>query len=191
MVGFGSLWTFSSGPYCFFFTLHFSVPEISLYIKSACLLPPTYKFCTYYGTKSVLSACRFFVIFTRICNFCNVFRRFLAVISFTRLCNSAVWNDFPQYGKRNALQVPASGTKIVLNILSYFCQPLQWYPILKICYTNYDIIVHRAARLPHGTQTAVRTALPKRRRLFYGKKCDRRSIRRPHLSHQFQPGRRL
>ena len=61
----------------------------------------------------------------------------------------------------------------------------QWYPILKICYTNYDIIVHRAARLPHGTQTAVRTALPKRRRLFYGKKCDRRSIRRPHLSHQF------
>ena len=102
-----------------------------LYIKSACLLPPTYKFCTYYGTKSVLFACRFFVIFTRICNFCNVFRRFLAVISFTRLCNSAVWNDFPQYGKRNALQVPASGTKIVLNILSYFCQPLQWYPILK------------------------------------------------------------
>lgn len=191
MVSFGSLWTFSSGLYCFFFTLHFSVPEISLYIKSACLLPPTYKFCTYYGTKSVLSACRFFVIFTRICNFCNVFRRFLAVISFTRLCNSAVWNDFPQYGKRNALQVPASGTKIVLNILSYFCQPLQWYPILKICYTNYDIIVHRAARLPHGTQTAVRTALPKRRRLFYGKKCDRRSIRRPHLSHQFQPGRRL
>ena len=147
MVGFGSLWTFSSGLYCFFFTLHFSVPEISLYIKSACLLPPTYKFCTYYGTKSVLSACRFFVIFTRICNFCNVFRRFLAVISFTRLCNSAVWNDFPQYGKRNALQVPASGTKIVLNTLSYFCQPLQWYPILKICYTNYDIIVHRAARL--------------------------------------------
>ena len=131
MVGFGSLWNFSSGLYCFFFTLHFSVPEISLYIKSACLLPPTYKFCTYYGTKSVLSACRFFVIFTRICNFCNVFRRFLAVISFTRLCNSAVWNDFPQYGKRNALQVPASGTKIVLNILSYFCQPLQWYPILK------------------------------------------------------------
>ena len=131
MVGFGSLWTFSSGFYCFFFTLHFSVPEISLYIKSACLLPPTYKFCTYYGTKSVLSACRFFVIFTRICNFCNVFRRFLAVISFTRLCNSAVWNDFPQYGKRNALQVPASGTKIVLNALSYFCQPLQWYPILK------------------------------------------------------------
>lgn len=191
MVGFGSLWTFFSGLYCFFFTLHFSVPEISLYIKSACLLPPTYKFCTYYGTKSVLSACRFFVIFTRICNFCNVFRRFLAVISFTRLCNSAVWNDFPQYGKRNALQVPASGTKIVLNTLSYFCQPLQWYPILKICYTNYDIIVHRAARLPHGTQTAVRTALPKRRRLFYGKKCDRRSIRRPHLSHQFQPGRRL
>lgn len=191
MVGFESLWTFSSGLYCFFFTLHFSVPEISLYIKSACLLPPTYKFCTYYGAKSVLSACRFFVIFTRICNFCNVFRRFLAVISFTRLCNSAVWNDFPQYGKRNALQVPASGTKIVLNILSYFCQPLQWYPILKICYTNYDIIVHRAARLPHGTQTAVRTALPKRRRLFYGKKCDRRSIRRPHLSHQFQPGRRL
>lgn len=191
MVGFESLWTFSSGLYCFFFTLHFSVPEISLYIKSACLLPPTYKFCTYYGTKSVLSACRFFVIFTRICNFCNVFRRFLAVISFTRPCNSAVWNDFPQYGKRNALQVPASGTKIVLNILSYFCQPLQWYPILKICYTNYDIIVHRAARLPHGTQTAVRTALPKRRRLFYGKKCDRRSIRRPHLSHQFQPGRRL
>lgn len=191
MVGFGSLWTFFSGLYCFFFTLHFSVPEISLYIKSACLLPPTYKFCTYYGTKSVLSACRFFVIFTRICNFCNVFRRFLAVISFTRPCNSAVWNDFPQYGKRNALQVPASGTKIVLNILSYFCQPLQWYPILKICYTNYDIIVHRAARLPHGTQTAVRTALPKRRRLFYGKKCDRRSIRRPHLSHQFQPGRRL
>ena len=191
MVGFGFLWTFSSGLYCFFFTLRFSVPEISLYIKSACLLPPTYKFCTYYGTKSVLSACRFFVIFTRICNFCNVFRRFLAVISFTRLCNSAVWNDFPQYGKRNALQVPASGTKIVLNILSYFCQPLQWYPILKICYTNYDIIVHRAARLPHGTQTAVRTALPKRRRLFYGKKCDRRSIRRPHLSHQFQPGRRL
>lgn len=191
MVGFGSLWAFSSGLYCFFFTLHFSVPEISLYIKSACLLPPTYKFCTYYGTKSVLSACRFFVIFTRICNFCNVFRRFLAVISFTRPCNSAVWNDFPQYGKRNALQVPASGTKIVLNILSYFCQPLQWYPILKICYTNYDIIVHRAARLPHGTQTAVRTALPKRRRLFYGKKCDRRSIRRPHLSHQFQPGRRL
>lgn len=191
MVGFRSLWTFSSGLYCFFFTLHFSVPEISLYIKSACLLPPTYKFCTYYGTKSVLSACRFFVIFTRICNFCNVFRRFLAVISFTRLCNSAVWNDFPQYGKRNALQVPASGTKIVLNILSYFCQPLQWYPILKICYTNYDIIVHRAARLPHGTQTAVRTALPERRRLFYGKKCDRRSIRRPHLSHQFQPGRRL
>lgn len=191
MVSFGSLWTFSSGLYCFFFTLHFSVPEISLYIKSACLLPPTYKFCTYYGAKSVLSACRFFVIFTRICNFCNVFRRFLAVISFTRLCNSAVWNDFPQYGKRNALQVPASGTKIVLNILSYFCQPLQWYPILKICYTNYDIIVHRAARLPHGTQTAVRTALPKRRRLFYGKKCDRRSIRRPHLSHQFQPGRRL
>lgn len=191
MVGFRSLWTFSSGLYCFFFTLHFSVPEISLYIKSACLLPPTYKFCTYYGTKSVLSACRFFVIFTRICNFCNVFRRFLAVISFTRLCNSAVWNDFPQYGKRNALQVPASGTKIVLNTLSYFCQPLQWYPILKICYTNYDIIVHRAARLPHGTQTAVRTALPERRRLFYGKKCDRRSIRRPHLSHQFQPGRRL
>lgn len=191
MVGFGSLWTFSSGSYCFFFTLHFSVPEISLYIKSACLLPPTYKFCTYYGTKSVLSACRFFVIFTRICNFCNVFRRFLAVISFTRLCNSAVWNDFPQYGKRNALQVPASGTKIVLNALSYFCQLPQWYPILKICYTNYDIIVHRAARLPHGTQTAVRTALPKRRRLFYGKKCDRRSIRRPHLSHQFQPGRRL
>lgn len=131
MVGFGSLWTFSSGPYCFFFTLHFSVPEISLYIKSACLLPPTYKFCTYYGTKSVLSACRFFVIFTRICNFCNVFRRFLAVISFTRLCNSAVWNHFPQYGKRNALQVPASGTKIVLYILSYFCQPLQWYPTLK------------------------------------------------------------
>ena len=131
MVGFRFLWTFSSGLYCFFFTLHFSVPEISLYIKSACLLPPTYKFCTYYGTKSVLSACRFFVIFTRICNFCNVFRRFLAVISFTRLCNSAVWNDFPQYGKRNALQVPASGTKIVLNILSYFCQPLQWYPILK------------------------------------------------------------
>lgn len=191
MVGFGSQWTFSSGLYCFFFTLHFSVPEIFLYIKSACLLPPTYKFCTYYGTKSVLSACRFFVIFTRICNFCNVFRRFLAVISFTRLCNSAVWNDFPQYGKRNALQVPVSGTKIVLHILSYFCQPLQWYPILKICYTNYDIIVHRAARLPHGTQTAVRTALPKRRRLFYGKKCDRRSIRRPHLSHQFQPGRRL
>lgn len=191
MVSFGSLWTFSSGLYCFFFTLHFSVPEISLYIKSACLLPPTYKFCTYYGAKSVLSACRFFVIFTRICNFCNVFRRFLAVISFTRLCNSAVWNNFPQYGKRNALQVPASGTKIVLHILSYFCQPLQWYPILKICYTNYDIIVHRAARLPHGTQTAVRTALPKRRRLFYGKKCDRRSIRRPHLSHQFQPGRRL
>lgn len=183
MVGFGSLWTFSSGLYCFFFTLHFSVPEISLYIKSACLLPPTYKFCTYYGTKSVLSACRFFVIFTRICNFCNVFRRFLAVISFTRLCNSAVWNDFPQYGKRNALQVPASGTKIVLNTLSCFCQLPQWYPILKICYTNYDIIVHRAARLPHGTQTAVRTALPKRRRLFYGKKCDRRSIRRPHLSH--------
>ena len=131
MVGFGSLWTFSTGLYCFFFTLHFSVPEISLYIKSACLLPPTYKFCTYYGTKSVLSACRFFVIFTRICNFCNVFRRFLAVISFTRLCNSAVWNGFPQYGKRNALQVPASGTKIVLHILSYFCQPLQWYPILK------------------------------------------------------------
>ena len=131
MVGFGSLWTFSSGLYCFFFTLHFSVPEISFYIKSACLLPPTYKFCTYYGTKSVLSACRFFVIFTRICNFCNVFRRFLAIISFTRLCNSAVWNGFPQYGKRNALQVPASGTKIVLNILSYFCQPLQWYPILK------------------------------------------------------------
>lgn len=191
MVGFGSLWNFSSGLYCFFFTLHFSVPEISLYIKSACLLPPTYKFCTYYGTKSVLSACRFFVIFTRICNFCNVFRRFLAVISFTRLCDSAVWNDFPQYGKRNALQVPASGTKIVLNILSYFCQLPQWYPILKICYTNYDIIVHRAVRLPHGTQTAVRTALPKRRRLFYGKKCDRRSIRRPHLSHQFQPGRRL
>lgn len=191
MVGFGSLWTFFSGLYCFFFTLHFSVPEISLYIKSSCLLPPTYKFCTYYGTKSVLSAYRFFVIFTCICNFCNVFRHFLAVISFTRLCNSAVWNDFPQYGKRNALQVPASGTKIVLNILSYFCQPLQWYPILKICYTNYDIIVHRAARLPHGTQTAVRTALPKRRRLFYGKKCDRRSIRRPHLSHQFQPGRRL
>ena len=62
---------------------------------------------------------------------------------------------------------------------------------IKKCYTNYDIIVHRAARLPHGTQTAVRTALPKRRRLFYGKKCDRRSIRRPHLSHQFQPGRRL
>ena len=85
MVGFGSLWTFSSGLYCFFFTLHFSVPEISFYIKSACLLPPTYKFCTYYGTKSVLSACRFFVIFTRICNFCNVFRRFLAIISFTRL----------------------------------------------------------------------------------------------------------
>lgn len=191
MVGCGSLWTFPSGLYCFFFTLHFSVPEISLYIKSSCLLPPTYKFCTYYGTKSVLSAYRFFVIFTCICNFCNVFRHFLAVISFTRLCNSAVWNDFPQYGKRNALQVPASGTKIVLNILSYFCQPLQWYPILKICYTNYDIIVHRAARLPHGTQTAVRTALPKRRRLFYGKKCDRRSIRRPHLSHQFQPGRRL
>lgn len=191
MVDFGSLWTFSPGLYCFFFTLHFSVPEISLYIKSACLLPPTYKFCTYYGTRSVLSACRFFVIFTRICNFCNVFRRFLAVISFTRLCNSAVWNHFPQYGKRNALQVPASGTKIVLNILSYFCQLPQWYPILKICYTNYDIIVHRAARLPHGTQTAVRTALPKRRRLFYGKKCDRRSIRRPHLSHQFQPGRRL
>lgn len=191
MVRFGSLWTFSSDLYCFFFTLHFSVPEISLYIKSACLLPPTYKFCTYYGTKSVLSACRFFVIFTHICNFCNVFRRFLAVISFTRLCNSAVWNDFPQYGKRNALQVPASGTKIVLNTLSYFCQLPQWYPILKICYTNYDIIVHRAARLPHGTQTAVRTALPKRRRLFYGKKCDRRSIRRPHLSHQFQPGRRL
>lgn len=131
MVGFGSLWTFSSGLYCFFFTLHFSVPEISLYIKSACLLPPTYKFCTYYGTKNVLSACRFFVIFTRICNFCNVFRRFLAVISFTRLCNSVVWNHFPQYGKRNALQVPASGTKIVLHILSYFCQPLQWYPILK------------------------------------------------------------
>lgn len=99
--------------------------------KNACLLPPTYKFCTYYGTKSVLSSCRFFVIFTRICNFCNVFRRFLAVISFTRLCNSAVWNDFPQYGKRNAFQVPASGTKIVLNILSYFCQLLQWYPILK------------------------------------------------------------
>ena len=131
MVGFGSLWNFSSGLYCFFFTLHFSVPEIFLYIKSACLLPPTYKFCTYYGTKSVLSACRFFVIFTRICNFCNVFRRFLAVISFTRLCNSAVWNDFPQYGKRNALQVPASGTKIVLNTLSYFCQLPQWYPILK------------------------------------------------------------
>ena len=131
MVGFGSLWTFSSGLYCFFFTLHFSVPEISLYIKSACLLPPAYKFCTYYGTKSVLSACHFFVIFTRICNFCNVFRRFLAVISFTRLCHSAVWNVFPQYGKRNALQVPASGTKIMLNILSYFCQPLQWYPILK------------------------------------------------------------
>ena len=191
MVGFGSLWTFSPGLYCFFFTLHFSVPEISLYIKSACLLPPTYKFCTYYGTKSVLSACRFFVIFTHICNFCNVFRHFLAVISFTRLCNSAVWNDFPQYGKRNALQVPASGTKIVLNTLSYFCQLPQWYPILKICYTNYDIIVYRAARLPHGTQTAVRTALPKRRRLFYGKKCDRRSVRRPHLSHQFQPGRRL
>ena len=40
MVGFGSLWTFSCGLYCFFFTLHFSVPEISLYIKSACLLPP-------------------------------------------------------------------------------------------------------------------------------------------------------
>mgnify|MGYP001541780043 CR=1 FL=1 len=60
---------------------------------------------------------------------------------------------------------------------------------IKKCYTNYDIIVHRAARLPHGTQTAVRTALPKRRRLFYGKKCDRRSIRRPHLSHQFQPGK--
>ena len=99
--------------------------------KNACLLPPTYKFCTYYGTKSVLFPCRFFVIFTRICNFCNVFRHFLAVISFTRLCNSAVWNDFPQYGKRNALQVPASGTKIVLNILSYFCQLLQWYPILK------------------------------------------------------------
>ena len=131
MVGFGSLWTFSSGLYCFFFTLHFSVPEISFYIKSACLLPPTYKFCTYYGTKSVLSACRFFVIFTRICNFCNVFRRFLAIISFTRPCHSAVWNDFPQYGKRNALQVPASGTKIVLNVLSYFCQLLQWYPILK------------------------------------------------------------
>lgn len=33
MVGFGSLWTFSSGLYYFFFTLHFSVPEISLYIK--------------------------------------------------------------------------------------------------------------------------------------------------------------
>ena len=131
MVAFGSLWIFSSALYCFFFTLHFSVPEILLYIKSTCLLPPTYKFCTYYGTKSVLSACRFFVIFTRICNFCNVFRRFLAVISFTRLCNSAVWNAFPQYGKRNALQVPASGTKIVLNILSYFCQLLQWYPILK------------------------------------------------------------
>ena len=40
---------------------------------------------------------------------------------------------------------------------------------IKKCYTNYDIIVHRAVRLPHGTQTAVRTALPKRRRLFYGK----------------------
>ena len=131
MVAFGSLWTFSSALYCFFFTLHFSVPEISLYIKSTCLLPPTYKFCTYYGTKSVLFPCRFFVIFTCICNFCNVFRRFLAVISFTRLYNSAVWNAFPQYGKRNALQVPASGTKIVLNILSYFCQLLQWYPILK------------------------------------------------------------
>jgi len=27
--------------------------------KNACLLPPTYKFCTYYGTKSVLFPCRF------------------------------------------------------------------------------------------------------------------------------------
>ena len=131
MVGFGSLWTFSSGLYCFFFTLHFSVPEILLYIKTPvyCRLHTNFALITV--QKVFFSACRFFVIFTRICNFCNVFRRFLAVISFTRLCNSAVWNDFPQYGKRNALQVPASGTKIVLNILSYFCQLLQWYPILK------------------------------------------------------------
>ena len=131
MVGFGSLWTFSSGLYCFFFTLHFSVPEILLYIKAPvyCRLHTNFALITV--PKSVLSACRFFVIFTRICNFCNVFRRFLAVISFTRLYNSAVWNAFPQYGKRNALQVPASGTKIVLNILSYFCQLLQWYPTLK------------------------------------------------------------
>ena len=191
MVGFGSLWTFSSGLYCFFFTLHFSVPEILLYIKT-----PVY--CRLHTNFALITVQKVFfppAVFSLFLHVYAIFAMFLGVFSqlflFTRPCNSAVWNDFPQYGKRNALQVPASGTKIVLNILSYFCQPLQWYPILKICYTNYDIIVHRAARLPHGTQTAVRTALPKRRRLFYGKKCDRRSIRRPHFSHQFQPGRRL
>ena len=190
MVGFGSLWTFSSGLYCFFFTLHFSVPEISLYIKSACLLPPTYKFCTYYGTKVFFPPAVFRYFYTYM-QFCNVFRRFLAVISFTKLCNSAVWNDFPQYGKRNALQVPASGTKIVLNALSYFLSTPAMVSHIKKCYTNYDIIVHRAARLPHGITNSSAHGTAEEKEIILWQKCDRRSIRRPHLSHQFQPGRRL
>lgn len=191
MVGFGSLWTFSSGLYCFFFTLHFSVPEISLYIKSACLLPPTYKFCTYYGTKSVLSACRFFVIFTRICNFCNVFRRFLAVISFHKAMQFRCMEWFSSIRKAQCFAGSGKRNKNSAKFSFLLLSTPAMVSHIKKCYTNYDIIVHRAARLPHGTQTAVRTALPKRRRLFYSKKCDRRSIRRPHLSHQFQPGRRL
>lgn len=191
MVGFGSLWTFSSGLYCFFFTLHSSVPEISLYIKSASLLPPTYKFCTYYGTKSVLSACRFFVIFTRICNFCNVFRRFLAVISFHKAMQFRCMEWFSSIRKAQRFAGSGKRNKNSAKYSFLFLSTPAMVSHIKKCYTNYDIIVHRAARLPHGTQTAVRTALPKRRRLFYGKKCDRRSIRRPHLSHQFQPGRRL
>jgi len=91
MVGFGSLWTFSSGLYCFFFTLHFSVPEISLYIKSACLLPPTYKFCTYYGTKSVLSACRFSLFL----HVYAIFAMFLGVFSQLFLSQSYA---IPLYG---------------------------------------------------------------------------------------------
>ena len=132
MVGFGSLWTFSSGFLLFLlhsplfcsgnFSLHKKRLSITAYIQILHLL--RYKKCSF-----CLPFFRYFYTYMQF--FAMFLGVFLAVISFTRLCNSAVWNDFPQYGKRNALQVPASGTKIVLNILSYFCQPLQCYPILK------------------------------------------------------------
>ena len=191
MVGFGSLWTFSSGLYCFFFTLHFSVPEISLYIKSACLLPPTYKFCTYYGTKSILFPLPLFRYFYMYMQFLQCFQAFSRSYFFHKAIQFRCMECFSSIRKAQRFAGSGKRNKNSAKYSFLFLSTPAMVSHIKKCYTNYDIIVHRAARLPHGTQTAVRTALPKRRRLFYGKKCDRRSIRRPHLSHQFQPGRRL
>ena len=77
MVGFGSLWTFSSGLYCFFFTLHFSVPEILLYIKT-----PVY--CRLHTNFALITVQKVFfppAVFSLFLHVYAIFAMFLGVFS--------------------------------------------------------------------------------------------------------------